>query len=440
MDRIRILIMGAAGKDFHTFNMLYRGRDDVRVVAFTAAQIPGIAGRRYPAELAGPGYPVGIPIIPESQLSTCIREMRIDRVVFAYSDISHQDLMDKGSAALAAGAEFVLPSPERLMLPSSVPVVSVCAVRTGCGKSQTSRKISQILRGQGRRVVVVRHPMPYGDLTTQAVQRFETMEDLARADCTIEEREEYEQHLATGVVVYAGVDYEPILRRAEAEADVIVWDGGNNDTPFFRPDLEIVVADPHRSGHELTYYPGSVNFRRAQVLVINKVDTASEQDVERIEANVRKLNPKATIVLATSPVQIEGGSEAVRGKRVLVIEDGPTLTHGGMSFGAGLVAARKAGAEIVDPRPALVGSLLDTFRTYPHIGDVLPAMGYSISQIAELERTVNACACDAVLVATPIDLGRLIRIDKPALRVTYSLAELGKPTLADVLVGLGRTA
>jgi len=434
MDRIHVLILGAAGKDFHVFNTMFRDRGVFEVVGFTAAQIPGIAGRRYPAELAGSLYPEGIPIFPEDEMAELVHRLRVDRVVFAYSDASNQHVMDRAAVAIAAGAEFLLPSAERLMLHAKVPVVSVCAVRTGCGKSQTSRKVAAILRSWGKRVVVVRHPMPYGDLRKQAVQRFATFADLDRHECTIEEREEYEQHVAAGSVVFAGVDYGAILREAEKEADVVLWDGGNNDTPFFRSDLEIVVTDPHRAGHELTYWPGSVNFRRAQVIVISKIDTAPEDSIERIEESAKRLNPKAALVFAASPVTVQGNANSIRGKRVLVIEDGPTITHGGMAFGAGFVAAGQAGAaEIVDPRPFLVGSLHDTFQKYPHIGSVLPAMGYGEAQIQELEQTVNACDCDIVLVATPIDLARLIRIDKPALRVTYALEEVGKPDLESVL-------
>jgi predicted GTPase len=437
MDRIHVLILGAAGKDFHVFNTMFRDRGVFEVVGFTAAQIPGIAGRRYPAELAGSLYPEGIPIFPEDEMAELVHRFRVDRVVFAYSDASNQHVMDKASEAVAAGAEFLLPSAERLMLPAKVPVVSVCAVRTGCGKSQTSRKVAAILRSWGKRVVVVRHPMPYGDLRKQAVQRFASFADLDRHECTIEEREEYEQHVAAGSVVFAGVDYGAILREAEKEADVVLWDGGNNDTPFFRPDLEIVVTDPHRAGHELTYWPGSVNFRRAQVIVISKIDTAPEDSIERIEESAKRLNPKAALVFAASPVTVQGDAHSLGGKRVLVIEDGPTITHGGMAFGAGFVAAGQAGvAEVVDPRPYLVGSLRDTFHAYPHIGNVLPAMGYGEAQVRELEQTVNACDCDAVLVATPIDLARLIRIDKPALRVTYALEEVGKPDLEAVLAPL----
>jgi predicted GTPase len=428
--------MGAAGKDFHTFNVLYRGREEFRVLAFTTTQIPGIAHRPYPAELAGALYPDGIPSYPEDELTELIRSLHVDRVVFAYSDVSNQHVMARAAAAVASGAEFVLPSAEALMLRAQVPVVSVCAVRTGSGKSQISRKISQILRSWGKRVAVVRHPMPYGDLRKQAVQRFESFADMDRHECTIEEREEYEHHVATGSVVFAGVDYEAILREVEKEADILLWDGGNNDTPFYRSDLEIVATDPHRAGHELTYWPGSVNFRRAHVLLINKADTASEEKIAQIELNAQALNPKAKLIVAASPPRIEGDPELIRGKRVLVIEDGPTVTHGGMPFGAGVIAAGTAGAaELVDPRPYLVGSLLDTFHAYPHLERVLPAMGYSAAQIEELEATIRRCPCDAVVVATPIDLARLLRFDKPAVRVTYSLEEIGKPDLEEVLAG-----
>ncbi|MBI2568004.1 MAG: GTPase [Candidatus Schekmanbacteria bacterium] len=433
MTSTRTVIMGAAGKDFHVFNTLFRGRDEVHVVAFTATQIPGIAGRKYPAALAGPGYPHGIPIYAEDELPSLIEAERITRVVFAYSDVSHDHVMDRAASVVARGATFELPSAAQLMLPSTVPVISVCAVRTGCGKSQTSRKIAGILHGMGKRVVVVRHPMPYGDLVKQRVQRFATYDDLLAHDCTIEEREEYEPHLAEGAIVMAGVDYQAILAEAEKSADVIIWDGGNNDTPFFAPTLEIVVADPHRAGHELTYYPGSVNIRRAGVVIINKVDTAAEADVALVEANVRRVNPKAVIIRAASPVTVENGA-ALAGKRVLVVEDGPTVTHGGMSFGAGVVAARTLGAsEIVDPRPCAVGSLVDVFQKYSQVRAVLPAMGYGKAQVADLEATIRRCDCDAVIVATPIDLARLITVDKPMHRVQYSLEELSGPTLEELL-------
>ena len=429
----RTVILGAAGRDFHNFNVVFRDDPTVEVVAFTATQIPDIAGRRYPASLAGERYPAGIPIVPEEDLEATLRRTEADQVVFAYSDVSHEHVMHLAARAVAAGADFRLLGASSTMLAAKVPVVSVCAVRTGSGKSQTTRKVSEILRGRGCNVVVVRHPMPYGDLEAQRVQRFAEYADLDRHHCTIEEREEYEPHLARGTVVYAGVDYGAILREAEREADIVLWDGGNNDLPFFRSDLEIVVADPHRPGHELRYWPGEANVRRARVLVINKVSTADPEAVRQVQRNLRTLNPTATIVEADSPVTLSD-PEAVRGKRVLVIEDGPTLTHGEMAYGAGVIAARQYGAaEIVDPRAHAVGSLADTYRKYPGTGPVLPAMGYGAAQIRDLEATVRATPCDVVLIGTPIDLRRLIAFDRPAIRVTYDLAERGKPDLADLL-------
>ena len=428
----RIVILGAAGRDFHNFNTCFRNSPEDEVVAFTATQIPDIAGRRYPAELAGPLYPEGIPIVEETQLERLILEQCVDLVVFSYSDISHQNVMHLASRAGAAGADFMLLGADSTMLEARVPVVSVCAVRTGCGKSPVSRRVVQILREQALRVAVVRHPMPYGDLLRQRVQRFASLEDLQRHNCTIEEREEYEPHIVAGTVVYAGVDYEAILREAEQDADVVVWDGGNNDTPFFRSDMEIVVADPHRAGHELRYYPGEVNLRRADVVVINKVDTATEAGVELVRRNVRETNPKARIIEAASRVTMDGGVD-VRGKKGLVIEDGPTLTHGEMEYGAGMVAARAAGAEPVDPRPYAVGSLLKTFGKYQQIGALLPAMGYSPKQLEELEATIRQTPCDCVVVATPVDLGRVIQIDKPCLRVRYEVEERGELRLEDAL-------
>lgn len=427
-----IVILGAAGRDFHNFNTCFRNSPEDHVVAFTATQIPDIAGRKYPAELAGPLYPEGIPIVEESQLERLILEQCADLVVFSYSDISHNNVMHLASRAAAAGADFLLLGADSTMLEARVPVVSVCAVRTGCGKSPVSRRVVQILREQALRVAVVRHPMPYGDLLRQRVQRFATLEDLNRHNCTIEEREEYEPHIVAGTVVYAGVDYEAILREAERDADVVVWDGGNNDTPFFRSDMEIVVVDPHRAGHELSYYPGEVNLRRADVVLINKVDTASEVGVELVRRNVRETNPHARVIEAASRVTMDGGRD-VRGKRVLVIEDGPTLTHGEMEFGAGVVAARAAGAELVDPRPYAVGSLLQTFAKFRQIGALLPAMGYSSKQLEELEETIRRTPCDFVVVATPVDLGRVIALDKPSLRVRYEVEERGALRLDDVL-------
>lgn len=428
----RIVILGAAGRDFHNFNVCFRNSPGDRVVAFTATQIPNIAGRRYPPELAGPLYPDGIPIFPEEELERLIQEQCADLVVFSYSDVSHNYVMDVASRATASGADFLLLGADSTMLESRVPVVSVCAVRTGCGKSPVSRRVVQVLRGLGQRVVVVRHPMPYGDLVAQRVQRFAEVPDLDRNHCTIEEREEYEPHIRAGTVVYAGVDYEAILAQAEREADVIVWDGGNNDTPFFRSDLEIVVVDPHRAGHELLYYPGEVNLLRADVVVINKVDTATGADIEVVRRNVRKRNPRARVIEAASRVEVDQ-PEKLRGVRVLVIEDGPTLTHGGMASGAGVVAARQAGAELVDPRPYSTGSLRDAFEKYGHLGAVLPAMGYSPAQLAELEATIRRTPCDVVVVATPIDLARVMEIPTLAVRVRYEIAERSELTLADVL-------
>lgn len=431
--RRRVLILGAAGRDFHDFNVLYRGREEFEVVGFTATQIPNIAGRRYPPELAGPGYPDGIPIVPEADMAAIIRARRVDDVVFAYSDVSHAHVMGLGCVAQAAGARFILPGAEETMLRARVPVVSIAAVRTGCGKSQTTRAVCRALAAAGLKVVVVRHPMPYGDLVRQAVQRFASFADLDAADCSIEEREEYESHLAAGTVVYAGVDYEAILRRAEVEAEVVVWDGGNNDTPFFRSDLEIVVLDPHRAGHELQYYPGQTNFLRARVAVINKMDTAPADGIERVQNHLRLHNPSALVIEADSPVTVEDPA-AVRGRRVLAVEDGPTLTHGEMSYGAAVVAARSLGAAtLVDPRPAAVRSIAETFAAYPGGGALLPAVGYGAAQIRDLEETINRVDCDLVLIGTPVDLGRLVRVNKPCQRVTYELRERGRPTIADVL-------
>ncbi len=433
MDPIPVIIMGAAGRDFHNFNVAFRDNPRYRVVAFTATQIPNIEGRVYPPELAGALYPEGISIYPEADLPRLVREHGVQQVIFAYSDVSHQYVMDRASLALAAGADFRLMGPEATMLRSTKPVVAVAAVRTGCGKSQTTRRVAQLLRDWGHKVVVVRHPMPYGNLAEQAVQRFATFDDLDRYHCTIEEREEYEPHLRNGMVVYAGVDYERILRQAEAEADVILWDGGNNDLPFFRPDVHIVVADPHRPGHEMTYYPGQANARLAHAFVINKVDTAAPEGVLTVRRNLRALNPQAVIIEAASPIFVDH-PEAIRGRRVLVVEDGPTLTHGEMAYGAGYIAAQRFGAaEIVDPRPYAVGSIRETYAKYPTTGTVLPAMGYGEAQIRELEATINAADADLVIVATPIDLTRLIRVNKPTQRVRYELQEIGRPNLEDVL-------
>jgi predicted GTPase len=433
MSRTRILIMGAAGRDFHNFNTVFRGDEGYEVVAFTATQIPNIEGRMYPPELAGSLYPQGIPIHPEDELEALIQQHGIEQVIFAYSDVSHEYVMHKASQVLAAGADFRLMGTRETMLASTKPVVAVCAVRTGSGKSQTTRHVCDVLQALGHSVVAVRHPMPYGNLVAQKVQRFADYGDLDRYDCTIEEREEYEPHINRGVVVYAGVDYEAILRQAEQEADVVVWDGGNNDLPFFRPDLHITVADPHRAGHELTYYPGESNLRAADVVVVNKVDTADLANISQVRANVRAVNPDAAIVEAASPIFVED-PDAIRGKRVLVIEDGPTLTHGDMAYGAGVVAARRFGAaEIVDPRPYAVRSIAMTFEKYPKTGPVLPAMGYGEEQIKDLQQTINATPCDLVIVGTPIDLRRVVRMRHPADRVQYELQVIGRPTLEEIL-------
>ena len=429
----KIIICGAAGRDFHNFNVLYRHRKDVRVAAFTAAQIPDIDGRWYPPELAGPHYPQGIPIHSEGKLSDLIREQGVGEVVFSYSDVSHDHVMSVGSVALAAGANFILLSPAETMLQASKPVVSVCAVRTGAGKSQTSRAVADILTRRGWRVAAVRHPMPYGDLKSQKVQRFSEMADLDRHRCTIEEREEYEPHIRSGRVIYAGVDYDAILRQAEQEADIILWDGGNNDTPFYRSDLEIVVVDPHRPGHELRYYPGRINFLRADVIVINKIDSAKAEDVEAVEKNIQVHNPAAQVIKARSRVDIDR-PQLIEGKRVLVVEDGPTLTHGEMKYGAGVVAARKCGARaVIDPRPWTVGRIKATYQDYPDIGPLLPAMGYGEKQVRDLEETIDRVECDTVIIATPVDLSRLITIRKPMARVTYELEQGDLSTLAAVL-------
>jgi len=438
MARTRVLIAGAAGRDFHNFNVVYRDRPEYEVVAFTATQIPNIDGRVYPGELAGSLYPEGIPILPESALEQLVRELRVDELVFAYSDVTHEHVMHVGSRALAAGASYRLIAPRETMLTSSRPAVAVCAVRTGSGKSQTTRRVAQILRAAGRRVAVLRHPMPYGDLTRQAVQRFERYEDLDAADATIEEREEYEPHLAEGNLVFAGVDYERILRAAESEADVILWDGGNNDTPFIQPDVHIVVVDPHRPGHELRYHPGETNLRMADVCVVNKVDSATQEGIDAVLESIHLHNPDSKVVLAASPFQIEGDPEEIRGKRVLAVEDGPTLTHGEMTYGAAVLAARQHGAaELIDPREHAVGTIADTFAAYPHVGPLLPAMGYGRRQMKDLRATIRASNPDLVLIGTPIDLRRLIDLDTPALRVTYKLQEVGEPTLEDVLADRG---
>nr|MBP8948361.1 hypothetical protein [Promineifilum sp.] len=431
----RIVIAGAAGRDFHDFNTVFRDDEQVRVVAFTATQIPNIEGRLYPPALSGPLYPEGIPIYPEAELEQLIAQHEIDDVVFSYSDVSHETVMHLASRVLAAGAGFRLVSPRRTMLASTKPIISVCAVRTGSGKSQTSRRILDILQGElgYSRVVAVRHPMPYGNLAEQAVQRFASHADMDRHHCTIEEREEYEPYVERGAVIFAGVDYEAILRQAEQEADVIIWDGGNNDLPFYRPDYHIVVVDPHRPGHELRYHPGEANVRLADAIVVNKIDTADAAGVDTVLTNVRAMNPRAVVVRGASPLSVDDPA-AIAGKRVLVIEDGPTLTHGEMAYGAGVVAARQYGAaEIVDPRPYAVRTIAATYQKYPNTGPVLPAMGYGREQMADLEETINRTPVDLVLVATPIDLARLVDIDKPNQRVRYELQEIGRPTLSDLL-------
>jgi predicted GTPase len=430
---IRTLIMGAAGRDFHNFNVFFRDNRDYEVVAFTATQIPDIEGRTYPAQLAGKLYPKGIPIYAETDLLKLIKDLKVDQVVFAYSDVPHEYVMHKASMVLAAGPDFRLMGEKSTQIKSSKPVVSVCAVRTGSGKSQTTRRVSLILRGMGYKIAVIRHPMPYGNLIRQEVQRFADYDDLDEYECTIEEREEYEPHIDNGVIVYAGVDYEKILRLAEKEVDIVLWDGGNNDFPFYVSDLKIVVADPHRPGHEMTYYPGESNARSADVIVINKVDTALADNVIKVRENLRLLNPKATVIEAASPIFVDD-PDAIRGKRVLVIEDGPTLTHGGMAYGAGYVAAQRFGAaEIVDPRPFAVNSIKATYEKYPKTGPILPAMGYGEAQTRDLEATINKADVDMVLIGTPIDLKRIIKINKPAQRVRYELKEISQPTLEDVL-------
>jgi len=433
-----VLIAGAAGRDFHNFNLVYRGREEFQVVGFTATQIPNIDGRVYPPQLAGELYPDGIPIWPEADLERAIARHAVDEVVFAYSDVTHEHVMHLASRALAAGASYRLLSPRQTMLTSSKPVVAVCAVRTGSGKSQTTRRVAALLREAGKRVAVLRHPMPYGDLAAQAVQRFENYEDLDEADATIEEREEYEPHLAEGNLVFAGIDYAAILERAEAEADVIIWDGGNNDTPFIKPNLHIVVVDPHRPGHELRYHPGETNLRMAHVCVVNKVDSAPQEGVDAVLGSIRTYNEDATIVIAASPFHVEGDPSEIAGKRVLAVEDGPTLTHGEMTYGAAVLAAKVNGAaDLVDPRPFAVGSIAETFEAYPHVGTLLPAMGYGRHQMEELRETIARSDADLVLIGTPIDLRRVIELDKPALRVTYRLEEIGEPTLATVLAEHG---
>ncbi len=432
-NRTRVLILGAAGRDFHNFNVFFRNNSDYEIIAFTATQIPNIEGRIYPSSLAGELYPEGIPIYPETDLEEIIERYKIDECVLSYSDLSYETVMHLGSRVLKAGAKFSMLGSKQTMLESSKPIVSITAVRTGCGKSQTTRAVVKLLRNAGYRVVAVRHPMPYGNIAEQRVQRFATIEDLHKYNCTIEEMEEYEPHIAMGGVIYSGVDYEAILREAEKEADVIVWDGGNNDMPFYKPNISIVVADPLRPGHEISYYPGEVNFRMADVIVINKVDTAYPEDVDFVLENARTYNPKAQVILAASAIMVEN-PDIIKGKNVLAIEDGPTLTHGEMDIGAGVVAARRFGASsLVNPRPYLVGELVQTFEKYPDIGTLLPAMGYGEKQMKDLEATINRTDCDAVVIGTPINLARFIKINKPYTRVYYELAEIGKPNLRDAL-------
>jgi len=434
MPPIRTIIMGAAGRDFHNFNVYFRDNNDYHVAGFTATQIPDIEGRTYPAELAGSLYPEGIPIYPEEDLEKLIHDLEVEQVIFAYSDLPHTYVMHKASQILAAGADFRLMGTNTTSIKSTRPVVSVCAVRTGSGKSQTTRRVSLILQKMGYKVAAIRHPMPYGDLVKQAVQRFADYEDLDKQECTIEEREEYEPHIDNGVIVYAGVDYESILRQAEQEVDIVLWDGGNNDFPFYVSDLQIVVADPHRPGHELNYYPGETNARLADVFVINKVDTAAPEDILRVRENLRSVNPHAIVIEGASPLFVDDPA-AIHGKRVLVVEDGPTLTHGEMAYGAGWVAARRFGAaEIIDPRPFAVGSIKATYAKYPTTGDVLPAMGYGALQTSELEQTINQSDAELVIIGTPIDISRVIDINKPMQRVRYELQEIGQPTLEDVLM------
>ena len=433
MARIRTIIMGAAGRDFHNFNTFYRENKDYEVVAFTATQIPNIEGRRYPKELSGSLYPEGIPIFPETELLDLIKKHEVEQVVFSYSDVPHTYVMHKGSMVLAAGADFRLLGTKATQIKSKKPVVSVCAVRTGSGKSQTTRLVSLELIKMGYKVAAIRHPMPYGDLVAQRVQRFETYEDLDKHQCTIEEREEYEPHLDNGVIVYAGVDYAAILEQAEKEVDIILWDGGNNDFPFYVPDMAIVVADPHRPGHETSYYPGETNVHLADVFVINKVDTADPESVIKVRESLRELNPEAVVIEGASPLFVDD-PDAIRGKRVLVVEDGPTLTHGEMKYGAGWVAARRFGAKtIVDPRQYAVGSISATYEKYPGTGPILPAMGYGDAMVKDLEKTINNADVDLVISATPIDLTRIIKVNKPMQRVRYELQEIGQPTLAELL-------
>lgn len=433
MNRKNVIILGAAGRDFHNFNTWFRGKEEYNVVAFTAAQIPDIDGRKYPAELAGSLYPAGIPIYPESELPQLINELQVQICVFSYSDVTYQKVMGVSAIVNAAGADFMLLGPNQTQVKSTKPVIAICAVRTGCGKSQTSRRVIEILMAKGLKVVAIRHPMPYGNLVEQKVQRYATLEDLVKHKCTIEEMEEYEPHVVRGNVIYAGVDYEAILREAEKEADIILWDGGNNDFSFYKSDLTITIADPHRAGHELYYYPGEVTLRMADVVIINKIDTSSPENIQIVRNSINKVNPKAIVIDGASPLTVDK-PELIRGKKVLVVEDGPTLTHGEMKIGAGTVAAMKFGAvELVDPRNYAVGKLAETFRIYPNIGTLLPAMGYGDQQVSDLQKTIENTPCDTVVIATPIDLNRIVKINKPTVMVGYDLQEIGKPDLNDIL-------
>jgi predicted GTPase len=436
MKRRKVIIMGAAGRDFHNFNVFFRDNEDYDVIAFTATQIPNITDRRFPSEIAGRLYPNGIPIYSESELMALIKEHNVDEVVFSYSDVSHEYVMHKASEVQAAGVSFVILGAEQTMLKSKVPVIAVCAVRTGCGKSATTRKICQILEELGKKVVVVRHPMPYGDLINQRVQRFETYEDLVTHNCTIEEMEEYEPHIEQGTVVYAGVDYEAILRMAEGEAEIVIWDGGNNDLPFFKPDVHITLVDPHRPGHEVTFYPGESNLILANIVIISKEETADVENINIVKDNIKKTNPKATVIDASLNIMVED-SGIIKDRKVLAVEDGPTVTHGGMAYGAAVIAAQEHGSStLVDPRPFAVGSIRETFKKYPGIGNLLPAMGYDQKQILELEETINQTDCDTVIIGTPIDLSRRIKINKPVVRAKYELKEISKPGLKEVIIGL----
>lgn len=433
MEKINVIIMGAAGRDFHVFNTYFRNNEIYNVIGFTATQIPNIDGRKYPKELAGDLYPEGINIYTEENLENLIKDNNVKQVIFAYSDISHEDIMHKASTVLSAGADFRLMGPENTSIKSTKPIVSVCAVRTGVGKSQTTRKVSEVLKSMGKKVVAIRHPMPYGDLKEQVCQRFASYEDLEKHKCTIEEREEYEPHIDNGIIVYSGVDYEVILREAEKEADIILWDGGNNDFSFYKSDLNIVLVDPLRPGQEITYHPGETNLKMADIVIINKIDSADKKDIELVRENIGKYNKNATIIEAASPISVENGDD-IKGKRVLVIEDGPTLTHGGMKYGAGMVAAKKYGAkEIINAKPYAIGSIKETYEKYDHIEDILPAMGYGDNQVKELEEIVNSIDCDVIISGTPIDIKRVIDTDKKVVRVGYSLQEIGDPNLTQVL-------